>query len=144
MAPEYVWRGHCFRMGLAAYCAPGRASTEPDSHLLRGKACHANHFIPAGMTGRNGNGRSRHLQKFCEEFDASLIGSAFDWRCRQREFQRFADHTGDSVFLGARVDSNGEGDTILKYQWKSKSYRRHTAIAITAPTSPRAIKTYKT
>src|SRR6266852_501744 len=38
----------------------------------------SDHFLAAGLAGSNGNGRTRHLQKFCEEFDAGLIGTAFD------------------------------------------------------------------
>ena len=32
-------------------------------------------LISAALAGGNGNGRSRHLQKFRKEFDASLIGA---------------------------------------------------------------------
>src|SRR5579863_982584 len=42
-----------------------------------------NDFIPAAETGRNGNGTSWQVQKFGEEFDAGLVGAAFDGgRCQ--------------------------------------------------------------
>jgi hypothetical protein len=49
------------------------------SDFVGRKSGDANHFCAAGLAGSNGNGRSRYLQKFREEFDAGFIGSAFDW-----------------------------------------------------------------
>jgi hypothetical protein len=48
--------------------------------LLDGQTLDANYFIPARFAGRNGNGRSRNLQKFREEVDAGLVGASVDWK----------------------------------------------------------------
>src|ERR1700692_1566393 len=74
----------------------------------------ADDFIPAALAGGNGNGRSRHLQKFGEEFDASLIGSAVYGRRGQRDFERIAEFAGDGVLLGARMDFHRESYTATR------------------------------
>src|SRR6202453_1027204 len=38
------------------------------------------HFCATGPAGGNGNGRSWQLQKFCEEFDAGVVGLAISRR----------------------------------------------------------------
>jgi hypothetical protein len=37
------------------------------SELTGGNSCDTNHFVASVLAGGNGNGRSRDLQKFCEE-----------------------------------------------------------------------------
>src|SRR5712671_4629988 len=59
-------------------------------HFLRRQPRHPDHLIPAGLAGSNSNGRTRHIQKFCEEIDACLIGFAVYGWGGQREFERIA------------------------------------------------------
>src|SRR5579871_1087845 len=82
-------------------------------YFLRGQSHHANYFIAAAVAGRNGNGRSRHLQKFCEEFDAGLIGSSLDWRRGERELEGIAEFAGDGVLFRARVNFDGEAYALV-------------------------------
>src|ERR1700756_1324000 len=55
----------------------------------------ADDLISAALAGGNGNGRSRHLQKFRKEFDAALVGSAVYGRRGQGDFERIAEFAGD-------------------------------------------------
>ena len=41
------------------------------------KSGDSNHFSASGLAGGNGNGTAPHLQKFRQEFDAGLMGTAF-------------------------------------------------------------------
>src|SRR5258708_23309433 len=88
-------------VGCAARAPCPRLVAQSIANVLGGHPRYANHFIPAGLAGRNGNGRSRHLQKFREEFDAGGIGAAVDRRCGERDFERVADLAGDGVLLRA-------------------------------------------
>jgi hypothetical protein len=54
--------------------------SDPYAHFFSRKSGHTNHFVASGLAGGNGNGRSWHLQKFREEFDAGFISSAFHGR----------------------------------------------------------------
>ena len=93
-------------MGFILTC-----ETEPFANLLRRQAGHANHLIPAGLAGSNSNGGAGHLQKIPEEFNASVVGFAVDWRGGERKFEGVADLARDGVFLGAGVDSDLKRDT---------------------------------
>jgi len=82
----------------------------PDS--LRRQSCYSNQLSSALLAGRNGNGRARHLQKFCEEFDAGFVGTSFDGRRCQGDLESVAEYARDSVLLGARMNLNREADCI--------------------------------
>src|SRR5215471_19066231 len=80
-------------------------------YLLGGQSHHADDFIPAAVAGRNGNGRSRHLQKLCEEFDAGLIGAALNGRHGEREFNCVSQFPSDRALFRVRMNSDSEGNT---------------------------------
>src|SRR5439155_72330 len=73
---EKVKRSSCGGAGAAGLCSH---SYSP-SNFFGGKSNDPNYFSAAVVAGRYGNGGTRELQKFCQEFDASLIGAAFDRR----------------------------------------------------------------
>ena len=98
---------------LRRLCPCWRLHSQLLPYLFGRHPGHANHFTPAGLAGGNGNGRSRHPQKFREEFDAGLIGPSFDWRCGQRDFQRIAEFACDGVLLGAGMNANRERNARL-------------------------------
>ena len=85
------------------------------AQFVRRKPRDADDFIPAALAGGNGNGRSRHLQKFGEEFDASLICPAFDRRCGQGDFKGVAKFAGDGILLRTRMNSHRETDTVVGF-----------------------------
>src|SRR5258707_6781693 len=89
-----------------------RSIAKAVAHLLGCQTRDPNHSIPAGQAGCNSNGGPRHLQKFCEEFDAGGVGFAVRGRGSQGDFQRVAYFAGDGVLLGARVDFDSEGDSV--------------------------------
>lgn len=64
------------------------------------------HLVAAGLAGSNGNGRSRQLQKVCEEFDARIVGFAVGRRRGEGNFDCIAEFAGDGVFPGAGMDSD--------------------------------------
>jgi hypothetical protein len=96
---------YCPRSGTAVL----RPQPSPD--FICGQSCNSNNFVPAGFAGRYGNGRTRHLQKICEEFDAGFIGPSVDCRCGQSQFQRVTDHPGNGVLPGAWLHFNCEAYT---------------------------------
>ena len=83
------------------------------AHKCGSDPCDANDFIPPAQAGRNGNGRSRHLQKFREKFDASVIGAAFQGRRGQRELQRVAQFAGDGILLRPRMHLHRERNSVI-------------------------------
>src|SRR5579872_796551 len=89
-----------------------RLAWQLTANVLGRHSCHANDFIATRLAGRNGNGRPRHLQNFCEELDTRFIGAAFDGWCGERKFQRVAEFTGDRILLRARMNADREGDTL--------------------------------
>jgi hypothetical protein len=109
VAPVHVCRGHsCPRLlppTLPCQFLPvnicSRLHPKKLPNFLCRYARYPNDFVPAALAGRNGNGRSRHLQKICEEFDAGLIGFAVDRRRGQGDFERVADLAGDRVLSGS-------------------------------------------
>ena len=109
MAPVFVART---LLSTKQRIEPARVQPQPIPQLLRRESRHANDFVAAGLAGRNGNGRSGHLQKFCEEFDAGFVGAAFDGRSGQGDFQRIAEFAGDGVLLRAGMNLDGESDTV--------------------------------
>src|SRR5580658_1972808 len=76
---------------------------QPSPHFVRRQSRNSNDFVTAGLAGRYGNGRTRYIQKICEEFDARFVGSTIDRRCGQSQFQRIAQFAHDSVLLRAWV-----------------------------------------
>lgn len=112
MAPVSVWRGRLARDCRFAprVCDLVQHST---AHVFGRHSRHADNFIAAALAGRNGNGRSRHLQKFCEKLDAGFVGSAFDRRGGEREFERIADFACDRILFGARMNSDRKRDTVF-------------------------------
>ena len=78
------------------------------AQFVRRKPRDADDFIPAALAGGNGNGRSRHLQKFREEFDAGLVGSIIYRRTGQRNFERIANLAVESILFGPRMNSYGK------------------------------------
>src|ERR1700722_11915312 len=77
VAPVSVWRGR----------PRPRSAAQPIANVMGGPSRNADNFIPASLTGRNGKGRSRHLQKFGEEFNAGVVSSTVDWRRGQRDLE---------------------------------------------------------
>jgi hypothetical protein len=86
-----------------------RLCSHPLPYLLRRQPGNADDFIPAGLAGGYGNGRSRHLQKFGKEFDAGVVGSTVDRSAGQGDFERLAEFAGDRVLLRAGMDFDGKG-----------------------------------
>jgi hypothetical protein len=82
---------------------------EPLSDFVCSQSGDTNYFLPAVLTGSYGNGSAGHLQEFRQELDAGFVGSAFDRRRRQRQFDRIANFAGDGILFGAGVDFDGEG-----------------------------------
>jgi len=76
---------------------------------------HANNFIPASVAGRYGNGRTGHIQKIRQEFDAGLVRPTVDRRRGQSQFQRIAQFAGDGVFPGPGLNSDREGSTNRRF-----------------------------
>jgi len=68
------------------------------------RACDANHFVPTGLAGGNGNGRARDLQKFCEKFDAGVVGLSIYRRSGERKPQRIANFAGHRILFRPRMD----------------------------------------
>jgi len=58
----------------------------------------------------NGNGGTRQAQNLSQEFDHGGVGAAIDGRGGERELQGITERAGDGVFLGARMDADGEGE----------------------------------
>lgn len=85
-----------------------RTLFQPLPHFLRRQPRYTNHFPAAALAGRYGNGGTRNLQKICQEFDARLVGLAFNWRRCQREFKRATDLASDDILLRPRVDFDCE------------------------------------
>src|SRR5580700_1106188 len=65
------------------------------AYFFRGQPRDANHFSAAGVAGGNGNGRSRHFQKFREEFDAGFVGFAIGRRRNEGNFEGVAEFAGE-------------------------------------------------
>src|SRR5271155_2611952 len=94
----------------------------PSAYFFGREPRDTDNFLAAGLAGGNGNGRSRHHQKFREEFDAGLVGAAIDgWR-GQREFERVAEFAGDGIFPGARVDLDCEGYAAGRFLKGNQSF----------------------
>ena len=89
-----------------------RSAAQPIANALGGHSRNADDFIPASLTGRNGNGRTRHLQKFRQEFNAGLVGSTLDGRSGERDFERIADLASDAGLLSAWMNFHGETYSI--------------------------------
>jgi hypothetical protein len=68
-----------FQARLSVFVASRSHLHQPQAtfQFFNRQSSHANYFPAPGLAGSNGNGRSGHLQKFREEFDAGLIGAAF-------------------------------------------------------------------
>jgi len=103
-----------------------RLAAQSISNVLGGH--HADDFIAAGLAGRNGNGRSRRLQKFREEFDAGGIGPAVDGRRGQGDSQRIGEFASDGVLFCARMNFDREGDG-----GEAIVDRNHSLLAIAHP-----------
>lgn len=89
---------------------PERTASDAEAlaHLLTRQAGYTYHLIPAGLAGCNSNGGTRHLQKFCEEIDAGVVGFAIDGRSGERDLEHVADYASDSVFLRSGMNFDGE------------------------------------
>jgi hypothetical protein len=107
--PEYRPRREAPRNNRGTCCL---ASAQPLPHFARGNPRHANDLIPAGLAARNGNGTSRHLQKFCEKFNAGIICTSPDRGRSQRYFQGIANFAADDVFLRAGMHSDREANAV--------------------------------
>jgi hypothetical protein len=113
-----VWCGHfCPQLPapFANQTGATKRSAQALANLLNGHSRHPNYFIPAAQSGRNGNGTLPHLQKFCEEFDAGLVGPAISWRRGEGDLQRIANLSSDCIFLSAGMNSDGEGNTAGRF-----------------------------
>src|SRR2546425_6925778 len=94
----FMWRG-----------APRpRLHAEPRSNDVGRQPGHNNDFVAAGLAGGNGNGRTRHLQKFREKVDASGISLAVHRRRSQRDFQCISNLPSDRVLPGAWMHLHGK------------------------------------
>jgi hypothetical protein len=78
------------------------------SDFLGGQSCHTDDFSATGLAGRYGNGGTRNLQKICQEFYTGLVGTVVRRRGGERQLERVAEFASDSIFLGVRVNFNGE------------------------------------
>jgi len=97
-----VWRGHsCPR--YAVWRPRPCLVRQSISNVLASHSRDTNDFIPAALAGRNGNGTSRHLQKFRKEFDASFVGPPLNRRSGQRNFQRIPHLASDPILLRPRM-----------------------------------------
>ena len=118
--------------------AGGTPALRPDActQLGGGNPRHANHFLAAAQSGRNVNGRSRHLQKFCEKLYTSLIRPPFDGRSSQRNFQRIAQFPGNRIFLSAGMDFDGKRNSILRRSNSNHELFHHGLGKSSAPLCP--------
>src|SRR5215472_6660097 len=85
---------------------------QPLPYILTADARDSYHFVPAGLAGRNGNGRAWHLQKFCKEFHASLIRTTFNRWSGQRQLQGFSQLARDRILFRARMHLNSKRDSL--------------------------------
>ena len=58
----------------------------PFPDFFRRKLRNSNNFSATGLSGSNGNGSARHLQKFRNEVDACVVTLAIERRCDKRKF----------------------------------------------------------
>ncbi len=116
--------------------------SNPSANFARCHSRDANDFIPAGLAGRYGNGRTGNIQKICEEFDAGLVGSAFGRRRSERKLKRIAEFAGDGILFRARVNLDCEADTCRSVENRNHGFQFHHRV--TDPRRTSAIRSPET
>src|SRR5579872_4901796 len=89
--------------------------TQTIANILPSHSHHAHDLIPAGLASGNGNGRSRHLQKFREEFNAGPVRSSLDRRSSKRNLQRVAEFAGNRVLLRTWMNLDRKANSTVGF-----------------------------
>src|SRR5690349_11107166 len=85
------------------------------AHLLCRYFSNSNHLPATCMAGGNSNGRTRNLQKICEEFNAGFVGLAVNWRSGKGKFERVSHFASDGILLRAWVNFDGENYSCRRF-----------------------------
>src|SRR5579872_321263 len=118
VAPVSMWRDWllCGAGAPVRDCRRNRMScTQTIANILPSHSHHAHDLIPAGLASGNGNGRSRHLQKFREEFNAGPVRSSLDRRSSKRNLQRVAEFAGNRVLLRTWMNLDRKANSTVGF-----------------------------